>query len=303
MERAGQEWRHFAAVVNQELSTALHTEGADDGTYGQEYFEEGLRSRKASLSNVMAYLVWRVFPDGRSLDVGCALGFTVQALREVGFDAVGVDFSRYAVAHCPPQVAGRVQWADLLSGLPFPDGSFDVVTAFEILEHLPPQQVPDAIAELRRVTGGHLLVTTPSFGPNEHGPDGWFRGKVRWDRLEHYEGLDPAYTGPVPHEDLLRDDQGQPIEGHLTISSFAWWQQRFEDAGFQRCGDLEARLYRDIERFGRSGWWCLYVLAVPGTANPDAGLRSPDEVRRLERRWKLDRLEARVEERRAAGRR
>jgi len=298
MERAGQELRHVSAVVNQEFSAALHPEGSDDDTYGQGYFEEGLRSRKASLADVMAYLVWRTFPTGGSLDVGCALGFTVEALREVGFDAVGVDFSRYAVDHCPPGVKGHIQWADLLAGLPFPDASFDVVTAFEILEHLPPERVPDAIAELRRVTGGYLLVTTPSFGPNEHGPDGWFRGKVNWDRLAHYESLDPTYTGPVPHADLLRDERGQPIEGHLTIASFRWWQQRFEEAGFQRHGDLEGRLYVDMERFGRTGWWCAYVLGVPGVPIPEAGLRSTAEIHDRERRWKLDRLEARVEDRR-----
>ena len=84
-----------------------------------------------------------------------------------------------------------------------------------------------------------MVATIPSFGPNEHGPGGWYQVKVRDDRVAHYESLGPDYEGPVPYDDLYRDATGEPIEGHLTIASFAWWTARFAEAGFERCGEVE----------------------------------------------------------------
>ena len=169
---------------------------------------------------------------------------------------------------------------DPVEGLPYDDGSFELVTALEILEHLPPEQVPAAVAEIRRVCTGLVYATIPSFGPNESGPDGHFDGKVRPERLAHFEDLGASYGGPVPRSDLAVDADGHPIEGHLTIASFAWWEARFAEAGFERRRDVERRLYRDIEPAGLAPFWNLYVFALPGTPaamteplRPDATLR------------------------------
>lgn len=45
--------------------------------------------------------------------------------------------------------------------LPFEDGSFDVAVCCEVLEHIPFKDVPAALRELKRVTGGHVVITTP----------------------------------------------------------------------------------------------------------------------------------------------
>src|SRR5919106_955621 len=67
--------------------------------------------------------------------------------------------------------------------------------------------------------------------------------------------LGPSYSGPVPEEDLARDDRGRPLEGHLTIASFAWWRSKFAEAGFVHSPEMEQRLYRDIEPFELLGAW------------------------------------------------
>ena len=84
----------------------------DDVVYGASYFGEGRDpndraflsgyaryDRDTSNANAAAYLVWRWFPVASSLDVGCATGFVVEALRELDVDASGVDVSRYAITH------------------------------------------------------------------------------------------------------------------------------------------------------------------------------------------------------------
>ena len=95
----------------------------------------------------------------RVLDLGCGHGVLLDALSRNLPDAqlVGVD----AVA--PPESAG---WsgvtADIAGLLPFAQGSYDVVVAGEVLEHVPH---PDLmLSEIHRVltVSGLLVVSTPN---------------------------------------------------------------------------------------------------------------------------------------------
>jgi hypothetical protein len=285
----------YARIAN-ELRQAL-----PDGTYDGGYFGEGRNpcdrmglsgyeryDRYMSNADVAAYLVWRFLPGNHTLDAGCAFGFVVEALREVGVDAEGVDVSFFAIDHASPGARGHVRQGSLLDRLPFDDASFDVVSALETLEHLPPEAIPAAVRELRRVSRGYLLATIPSFGPNANGPGGWYNGKVRDERLAHYQQLPDTYEGPVPNDDLAVDAEGNLLEGHLTIASFGWWTRQFEAAGFERCGEIERRIHPHLARFGLTKFWCLYVLRVPGVIAATEDARSPGEIEALEERWGLD---------------
>jgi SAM-dependent methyltransferase len=258
-------------------------------TYGASYFGEGRDAsgdraglsgyarydRIASNADIAGWLLWRNFRVGNGLDVGCATGFLVEVLRELGIDAAGCDLSAYAVDHATPGAAGHIRVASLCAGLPWPDGHFELVTALETLEHLPPERVPVALRELRRVCGAYLYATIPSFGRNVSGPDGHFEGKVRPEVVADYVARGPAYAGPVPKEDLAVDAEGHPVEGHLTIASFDWWTDRFGEAGFTRCPAVERRLYADIEPADLAPFWNLYVFRVPGASDEVTEPRHP----------------------------
>ena len=277
------------ATVTSELARAL-----GDDVYSARYFGAGRDhldrmglsgyeryDRDTSNASVAAYFGWRWFDVRRVLDVGCAIGFVVEALRELGMDAEGVDVSQFAIEHPAQGARGHLRYGDLSGRLPYRDGSFDVVTVLETLEHLPPEAVAGALAELHRVTRGYVLATIPSFGPNEHGPGGWFQVKVQDDRVAHYESLGPGYQGPVPHEDLYRDADGRPIEGHLTIASFSWWTERFAEAGLVRCGPVERRMHPHLARFGLTKYWNLYVFRLPDAPEPGPDVRTPEGDRPL----------------------
>ena len=290
--------RALAALAN-EAKRAL--DGLDDGVYGGEYFGLGRNAtdraflsgyerydRDTSNANIAAYLVWNTFPVKRTLDVGCATGFVVEALRELGFDAQGVDVSQYAIDHPALGATGYLRRADLRQGLPFADGQFELVTALETLEHLDPADVPKAVAELSRVTSAYALVTIPSFGHNRNGPGGWYQAKVRDERIAYYESLGPDFEGPIPYLDLYRDIRGRPIEGHLTVASFGWWTDRFAEAGLERSDSTEQRLHPDLARFGLTKYWNIYVFRRPDVADPQPAVRSAQEQADLQGRWQLD---------------
>ncbi|MGQ0824002.1 MAG: class I SAM-dependent methyltransferase [Actinomycetota bacterium] len=288
-------WPRFRRLVEigaRELDRALQDDLYDGSYYGSrgegrpDSIGTATYTRKATHADAGAYLIWRWFPVERTADVGCAFGFFVEAQRELDIEADGFDVSRFALDHAALGARGHVRYGNLLHRLPVKDGAYQLVSAFETLEHLPPEVVPKALAELRRVTSGYLVATIPSFGPNEHGPGGWFDVKVRPERLEHYRALGDAYEGPVEYDDLYRDEQGAPIEGHLTIASFGWWTTRFAEAGFVRCGEVERRIHPHLARFGLTKYWNLYVLRVPDAPEPTGECRD-GEVAAVEQKWGL----------------
>ncbi|HEX3874553.1 MAG TPA: class I SAM-dependent methyltransferase [Solirubrobacteraceae bacterium] len=110
------------------------------------------------------YLLSKVAPGDRVLDVGCGDGAFTAALAAAGARPVGVEVAaeplRRARARNPELALHLLDGQDS-SRLPFDRGSFDVVWAGELIEHL---RDPAALVEdVRRVLAvtGRLVLSTP----------------------------------------------------------------------------------------------------------------------------------------------
>jgi len=97
------------------------------------------------------------------LDVGCAKGYLVYLLDQLGIDAYGVDISSYAIAQAPLKIAHRLYHLDAVEDkFPFGDSQFDLITALEVFEHL--DCFDNLLKEVSRALSpcGYLLITTPT---------------------------------------------------------------------------------------------------------------------------------------------
>ena len=113
--------------------------------------------------HVARYALASRFAAGRRvLDLGCGTGYGTADLARVASSAVGVDLAadaiEYAVSHFP---SARFLECSA-SALSFPPASFDLVTAFEVIEHLRDWRA--LLAEAQRVLepNGLLIVSTPN---------------------------------------------------------------------------------------------------------------------------------------------
>lgn len=117
----------------------------DSDKYDADYFLRGKESGKS------LYTDYRWMPEltvpmvgaiishigikceDRILDFGCARGYTVRAFRERGYDAYGLDTSKWATDNCDPSVKDRIT-----CGYAIPtDQMYNWIIAKDVLEHIP----------------------------------------------------------------------------------------------------------------------------------------------------------------------
>lgn len=142
----------------------------------------------------------------RFLDLGCSGGGLVYDMARAGHQAVGVEGSDYSLRH------RRAEWATIpdrlftgditapmkattLAGDPV---TFEVITAWEVLEHLPEETLPGFFANLKSLLH----------------EDGWFIASVALMSDRH------------PDTD---------VELHVTRKPREWWNEQITAAGLVAC--------------------------------------------------------------------
>jgi SAM-dependent methyltransferase len=123
------------------------------------------------------------------LDVGCGTGANLEMLAQFGA-AEGVDVSDDALEFC--RAKGLKTHKGLAEKLPFPDESFDLTTALDVVEHLDDDVA--GLKEMRRVlkTGGRTLIFVPAFMWLWGVQDDISNHRIRYTKKQIIERLEKA---------------------------------------------------------------------------------------------------------------
>lgn len=103
----------------------------------------------------------KLYPSrGKLLDVGCSAGWFMGVAEAAGWDVLGLDVSAAAVAHAKQRgYAAKVATLDAHDLAP---ASFDVVTMFDSIEHMPTPLGALRAAHALLKPGGIVMITTPN---------------------------------------------------------------------------------------------------------------------------------------------
>lgn len=150
--------------------------------YGPDYHGEAERGRFwGPLEAVSLWFrrhripVRRYFKaPGRVLDIGCGRAEFLRSLAAIGWEAHGVELNALTARRARQHLGDRIFAGDLHDAR-FPDGFFDLVSLYHVIEHLTDPQA--TIDEIHRVLkpGGLLLLSTPNGGS---WGTRWFREKA-----------------------------------------------------------------------------------------------------------------------------
>lgn len=131
----------------------------DSGVVGySDYIRDEANIRKTAARRLT--LLEKFVKPGTLLDVGCAAGFFLDVARQHGWQVQGLDVSDYA-AHYVQQRFGIDARHGSLTDLNYPALGFDLITLWDVIEH-----VPDPTAYIQRAasllrSGGVLALATP----------------------------------------------------------------------------------------------------------------------------------------------
>jgi cyclopropane fatty-acyl-phospholipid synthase-like methyltransferase len=134
--------------------------------YGHEYFQgaeyaDYLRDRPALQRNFRerVEMVLRYCGSGTLLEIGCAYGFFLDLVKN-RFECLGYDRVETAVAYATKVLGLRAQCKDILADNSIATGSIDVVTMWDVIEHLEnPEEYLEKTRSLLK-EGGYLFITT-----------------------------------------------------------------------------------------------------------------------------------------------
>lgn len=136
--------------------------------YSKQFYEESLgvdytdREYWSSFFGRMAKKIVDEFNPKTVLDAGCASGYLVEALRDLGVQAYGVDISEYAISIAREDIKGYLYVQSLTDDLPkdFPK-TYDLVVTIEVLEHLYADDGKKAIEKLCTYSDTIIFTSTP----------------------------------------------------------------------------------------------------------------------------------------------
>jgi ubiquinone/menaquinone biosynthesis C-methylase UbiE len=169
-------YREYRDFVRRQTSRSLH-DLYDEAYYakhvGGKEFAETYRASKGLAPTeftVLPLALAELEPGQRVLDVGCGRGEIVFQAAERGADAVGIDFSRAALAMAEAtrrdhdaELSARTTFVEGdATRLAFPAAEFDRVFLLDVVEHLAPPELDATLREIRRVLrpSGRLIVHT-----------------------------------------------------------------------------------------------------------------------------------------------
>jgi polysaccharide pyruvyl transferase WcaK-like protein len=176
--------------------------------------------------DVIKDIILRTMKPETLMDAGCGRGWFLQRMLRSGIKADGIDTSRAAFSTCAP---GTAEHFKVGSFKDLAHRRFDVVTAFDVMEHVYEEDLDEVIGILKSCAGKHIVMNI-CCAPDNENPFTIPKGK------------------PIP-ESL----EWLAVSGHVTIRHRSWWKAKLEDEHWKVDENMCDGWFSDV-RFKFPSW-------------------------------------------------
>ena len=165
--------------------------------FEEHYFESEcghatsiLKGRKPFLNRFWIRYLKKRKNGGKLLDIGCGKGFFLQYAEKL-YETYGIDISEYGIKRAQGRLFSTRLYVGNAEQLDFDANYFDIVTCFDLLEHLDKPEL--AIKECYRVLAqnGLLIANVPNPGSIGH----------EWKKQQWFAYRDPTHVSLLTEEE------------------------------------------------------------------------------------------------------
>ncbi|MBI5797806.1 class I SAM-dependent methyltransferase [Candidatus Woesearchaeota archaeon] len=208
-------------------TNSLYSKDYFDGVHGNFFadckvgYEARLDTSK-KLQNFKQVLlqIKKMKASGKFMDIGCATGVFLDMAKKEGYDVVGVDISEFACSYATENFGIETKKGKL-EDLHLPDKSFDIITMWDVVEHVPdPHTFLHEVYRILKDDGLIFILTV-----NDSSLMGWIANGI-------YRGtfkLVPQFTRmihPIHHNYHFKQKH---LKQYLDMAGFQIaWKQKSE---------------------------------------------------------------------------
>ncbi len=175
------------------------------------------------------------------LDAGCAYGLLVEALRERGVAAEGIDLSDYAISQAHPAIRDALRVGSVAE--PF-GRRYDLIISIEVLEHMPRAEAEAAVAQFCLHSDDVLFSSSPhDYKEATHfnvNPPAYWAALFARHGLFHDLDFDASFITPWAMRFRRRND---PVQQVVRTYERQLWELRRENHDLRELA-LEQRHYQ-----------------------------------------------------------
>ena len=190
----------------------------------------------------------KIFDPENLLDVGAGRGVFIAYAQEAGINAEGFDYSEWAVSDEGRFERCKKEWLidhDATETWPYPNNSYEMVTALDLMEHIYIEDLEFVLNELFRVASKWVFL-----------------------QIATVDG-----TKEIGY--ILRKDEPIPFEtdartwaGHVTVQTEAFWYELLEKYDWSPRRDLVQYFYSEVKS-GIVANWVQNSLIILENLNDD----------------------------------
>lgn len=168
------------------------------------------------------------------LDVGCGPGWFIRRMKKAGVKVQGIDLSKAAWQNSAPGMKDSIIVGTVED---VTNRRFDVLTSFDMMEHVYEEDIPGTVASLKQAAGKYIV----------------FNICTRTDQEQDHTIVKGE---PVPS-----DKEWMAVSGHVTIRDHDWWKERLEDDDWVSDEAMKEEWFKN-ERFSFPSWKKTNVIIL-----------------------------------------